>query len=47
MKLQASDLQPSSVKIKPAFTIKDNKIKVLLPTDFKLKDYLLLPSTLN
>jgi len=34
-------------KIKPAFTIKNNKVKVMLPGDFKIKEYLLKPSTLN
>jgi len=34
-------------KILPAFKIVNNKIKVLLPKEFKIKDYLILPSTLN
>jgi hypothetical protein len=34
-------------KVIPAFNIKANKITVITPADFKLKDYLMLPSTLN
>jgi len=34
-------------KVKPAFNIKSNKITVITPPDLKVKDYLLVPASLN